>query len=183
MEKICLQPLGDVESRVLDRIAEIVEDRFGLPVETLNAMEVHAHAFNAGRGQYHSTELLRDLLRRMPDDALKILGITEVDLFVPQLNFVFGEATVDGRAGIISLRRLRPEYYGGTPSDRLFVERAVKEAVHELGHTFGMKHCQDPRCVMFFSNDIEDTDHKSTRFCANHAHQLAQKLRPLRKAA
>lgn len=182
-EKIYLQPLGDIDARVLDRIAQEVEDTFGFPVDRLRTVTVPEQAFSAARGQYHSTALLRYLLLRVPDDALRVLGVTDVDLFVPQLNFVFGEATVDGRAGIISLRRLRPEFYGRAPDEDLFMERAVKEAVHELGHTFGLRHSSNPKCVMYFSNDIADTDRKSARFCADSARQLDRKLNPLRAAA
>ncbi len=182
-EKIYLQPLGGVDVRVLSPIAREVGAVFGFPVRCSDAVEVARHAFTPARRQYHSTVLLRELLRHVPGDALRVLGITEVDLYVPHLNFVFGEATVDGRVGIISLHRLHPEFHGDAPDHRLLVERAVKEALHELGHTFGLRHSSNPRCVMYFSNDIEDTDRKSARFFDESARQLALKLRPLRAAA
>jgi archaemetzincin len=105
-----------------------------------------------------------------------------VDLYVSQLNFVFGEAAVDGRISIISLYRLRPEYYGTPQNGELLTERAVKEAIHELGHTFGLHHCPDPRCVMCFSNSIADTDRKSAGFRGECAEQLRSKLQSLKKA-
>ncbi|MFQ6039016.1 MAG: archemetzincin, partial [Candidatus Aminicenantales bacterium] len=61
--------------------------------------------------------------------------------------------------------RLRQEFYR-LPEDRtLFLARCVKEAVHELGHAFGLRHCPNPRCVMHFSNSLLDTDKKTASFC------------------
>jgi archaemetzincin len=97
--------------------------------------------------------------------ADKVLGVTEVDLYVPRLNFVFGEAQCPGRTAVISLFRLKPEFYGQHPNRNLFVERSVKEAVHEVGHTLGLGHCHNPACIMFFSNSILDTDRKKLAFC------------------
>ena len=175
--------MGKVDADVLEKIVRAIEREFGLPAESLDAVEVPNRAFSEKRRQYYSTALLQELMRGIRDDAFRVLGITDVDLFVPQLNFVFGEAAVDGRAGVISLCRLRPEFYGQAPNEELFAERAVKEAVHELGHTLGLRHCSNPGCVMRFSNSIEDTDRKSVRFCGDDALRLAQKLHPLRVAA
>ncbi|MFQ6038426.1 MAG: hypothetical protein ACE5LV_07400 [Candidatus Aminicenantales bacterium] len=86
-------------------------------------------------------------------------------MYVPQLNFVFGEAELEGHFDVISLIRLRQSFYGLPENRGLFLERAVKEAVHELGHTFGLRHCPDPRCVMHFSNSLLDTDRKEASFC------------------
>lgn len=182
-QRIYLQPFGGIEPEVMYRIGRAVEDAFDVPVDEMKAIDVPESALSGARGQYHSTALLRILLQRVPEDALRVLGITEVDLFVPQLNFVFGEATVDGRVGVISLCRLRPEFYGSPTDTERFIERAVTEAVHELGHTFGLGHCRHRNCVMYFSTNIEDTDRKSARFCAHDARRLAGRLRPLRAAA
>ncbi len=182
-EKICLQPLGRVDDDVLESIRQAVTSDLGLHAESLSPFEVPSRAFSPERAQYHSTAVLAYLMGQVPDDAFRVLGVTDVDLFVPQLNFVFGEATVEGAVGIISLHRLRPEFYGEIPDEDLLGERAVKEAVHELGHTFGLRHCSDSECVMYFSNTIADTDRKSTCFCGNHADQLADRLGPLRAAA
>jgi len=95
----------------------------------------------------------------------RVVGIVDVDLYVPRLNFVFGEADVGSGTAIVSLIRLRQEYYGLSPNPDLFLERATKEIVHELGHTFGLGHCPDNKCVMHFSNSLPDTDLKGPHFC------------------
>jgi archaemetzincin len=98
-------------------------------------------------------------------EGARILGVTEMDLFVPVLTFVFGEAQLDGRCAVISLQRLREEFYGLPANPALLRERAVKEAVHELGHTFGLRHCPDWRCVMASTHAVERLDLKSAEFC------------------
>jgi archaemetzincin len=118
-----------------------------------------------GLRQYRGEPFLAALAAaRRPGDEL-ILGVTNVDLRVPGLNFVFGLADPGSRSAIISLARLYPEYYGQPRDPGLFKARALKEAVHELGHLLGLGHCPDPACVMFFSNTLADTDRKGPGFC------------------
>ncbi len=102
----------------------------------------------------------------------RVLGITEVDLFAEPLNFVFGQAEISGKAAVISLARLKGE-------KKLYHSRTVKEAVHELGHTFGLRHCDSESCVMRFSNCLAETDLKGETFCEYCEEDLAEKLRYL----
>ena len=181
--KIYLLPLGLEDTRVLSQISEAVGKVFGMPTDRCPTAPVPEYAYSRRRGQYHSTVILKSLGPHIPNDALRLLAVTDVDLYVPQLNFVFGETAVGGRECIISLYRLRPEFYGELPDEHLFGERAAKEAIHELGHAFGLHHCHDPHCVMYFSNDIQDTDRKLGEFCGKCEEKLKTRLDSLKATA
>lgn len=166
--KITILPIGSVEKNVLERIQESLSTVFlGTFCEIWErTMPVHQYAYNASRHQYHSSLILTDMERWVEEsEADKILGVTEVDLYVPRLNFVFGEAMCPGRTAIISLYRLKPEFYDQPSNQNLFIERSAKEAVHEIGHTLGLRHCHNPTCNMFFSSNIQVTDTKKIRYC------------------
>ncbi len=124
--------------------------------------------FNLNREQYDASILLQNAAGQLKSvSADYFLGVTEVDLFVPDLNYVFGLASQSLRVGVISLNRLKPESLDEESDAQLYVDRAVKEAIHELGHIFGLPHDRDPDCVMFFSNSIADTDRKNKWFCSS----------------
>jgi len=163
---IYLVPLGDVGDKYLENIAESIQEQFGLPVKISTNQGLPAYALDAARQQYNSNLILRKLIDTAAPDALKVLGVTHVDLFNPIFSFVFGEAQFKGKGAIISSYRLRgnPE---GEPSIGCppLISRLEKEAVHELGHTFGLKHCADPDCVMRYSVGVECADRKFSFFC------------------
>lgn len=131
-----------------------------------------AFAFDPARGQYHSTAILQRLEALAPDRDTRLLGVTALDLFVPVLTFVFGEAQLEGRCAVVSLHRLREEFYGLPASEALLRERLLKEAVHELGHTFGLRHCDDWNCVMGSTHAVERLDVKGAEFCPGCAHRI-----------
>ena len=147
----------------MERLKDRVGGVFHCQVEIEPGLSDLAQAYNAERKQYLSSKLLAALGKAQKDE--RVVAITDVDLYVPRLNFVFGEADVSSETAIISLCRLRQEYYGLAPDEALFLERASKEIVHELGHTFGLGHCPNNKCVMHFSNSLADTDLKEAYFC------------------
>lgn len=170
--------IGQVDPDCLNFIKDDLKETIPeAEVEALNrVMPVPEETYNPSRRQYYSTRILTKMKDYVDVGEIQhALGVTEVDLYVPRLNFVFGEAQLAGRVAIISLFRLRPEFYGEKPNSRLFHERALKEAVHELGHTFGLGHCGNPLCVMFFSNSIADTDRKMAKFC-DDCHVLVHRV-------
>jgi archaemetzincin len=122
-------------------------------------------AFNPLRGQYHSTEILKQLVPQAPSENWRVLGVSEADLYVPILTFVFGEAQLGGPAALVSLHRLRQEFYGLAADPQILAERLLKESLHELGHTVGLRHCPDYRCVMSSAHTVERIDLKLAQFC------------------
>lgn len=127
-------------------------------------LEMPPAAYNASRKQYLA-DLILDRLRYRITGENKLLALIENDLYTHGLNFVFGQAQCPGRVALVSLRRLDQTFYGMTANYNLFLKRATKEAVHELGHTFGLRHCSNLDCVMSFSNSLLDVDRKSPTFC------------------
>jgi archaemetzincin len=123
-------------------------------------------SFDKHRNQWYSPKLLVWFFGKFrPNKDTKTLFILDVDAYSDGLNYVLGEAFPKGGLAIIYLPRIRKEFYGLNPDNELFYERMVKESVHELGHVFGFSHCKNLRCVMHFSNTLNDTDNKERTFC------------------
>jgi archaemetzincin len=159
--------VAPIDNPLLDALGAVqrrIRDEFGVPVGFLRPPVDVAAAYDKGRGQYNSTTLLAALLRVAPTEA-RIIGVTGVDLFIPVLTFVFGEAQLDGQAAVASSYRLRNSFYGLPADHTLTLNRLEKECVHELGHTFGLKHCADFRCVMRASTSVEEIDIKGDSLC------------------
>jgi archaemetzincin len=161
---ITLVPIGEVEDTAVQSLAPPLTEILGQEAEVAGTLLLPEDGWSRSRRQYLASAILA--LVPVPARGNRALGITSADLYAPGLNFVFGIADTEGRRALIPLARLRPEFYGSPPDDALFPQRAVREAVHELGHTFGVGHCRDPMCVMFFSNTLHDTDLKGPGFCA-----------------
>jgi archaemetzincin len=132
-------------------------------------------AWDPARGQHSSTRVLQMLLDRRVADGVRALGVTEADLFIPMLTFVYGQAQLGGPAAVVSLARLRQEFYGFPPAPALLLERVAKEAIHELGHTFGLLHCLDHGCAMSLSSNILQVDEKRAELCAGCAVLLRER--------
>ncbi|MBI5361256.1 MAG: archaemetzincin family Zn-dependent metalloprotease [Planctomycetes bacterium] len=165
MKPISIRPVGDVKQAVVSCLLEKLPFVFNRQVSLLEPMRIPAESFSGYRGQYLSAGILKELLRGAPDSRSKMLGITEVDIFVPIFTYVFGYAQLNGTAAVISTFRLNPENSGNERDNGLLCRRILKEAVHELGHTFGLVHCTEPGCVMVFANNILEVDEKGYEFC------------------
>ncbi len=168
---IVLVAVGDVDPKVIQILKEELNKVFGKQVSVGKGMPEPYYAFNKKRNQYLSTMILNALMSEKEYTTFeKVLGIVDHDLYVPELNFVFGEASQ--KVAVISLTRLRQEFYNLPQDQSLFYKRALTEAVHELGHTYGLGHCENSKCVMFFSNSLIDTDKKGFEFCSKCKNNL-----------
>lgn len=160
-----LVPVGTIDSDIMLHISDAVSEQFTCPVVPSESLPVPREAFDRTRRQYHSTRILNRLFENRPEECSHLLAVIDEDIFIPELNFVFGVADMIGDTAIISLSRLRQEFYGLPPDRDLLKARAAKEAIHETGHTCGLPHCDEPSCVMFFSSSLLDTDRKGPGFC------------------
>lgn len=170
MKKLALVPIGEVDQTLVRDLSREL-DFFKLRTVTEMPEPEPAYAYESSRNQYRSSMILHRLRSRSINDDI-VLGVTSVDLFSKNLTFVFGEAEVGGKVAVISLVRLRPEFYGRRADYGVFLKRVKKEAVHEIGHVLGLKHCENLDCVMRFSENIKDTDNKNGQFCGRCQQKL-----------
>lgn len=166
-----LAAVGAVEQEILSEVGVRLRDAYGFAVRRLAPLPEPEYAYDAQRGQYSSILVLRELAAVAQANtgknacATKLLAVTEKDLFIPMLTFVYGQAQLGGTLSIISLARLRQEFYGLPPNREVLLARASKEALHEAGHTFNLTHCADKGCAMCLSTNIRQLDLKNNRYC------------------
>jgi archaemetzincin len=155
-----------------DALVAGLADAFPNPIRALKARVDLQPCFVPSRQQHHATLVLAALLRHRPDPASKILGVVPVDLFIPVLTFVFGQAQLAGPGAVVSTYRLRTDFYGMPADEGLLVERAIKESVHELGHSFGLVHCDYYDCVMHAAGTVDEVDVRGAAFCGHCLSEL-----------
>jgi archaemetzincin len=165
MSYIYIVPIELEDHSYLDRLEMFIFQTFHLQTKRKEFKINIKDAFDPGRAQYNSSLILRQLITTPPPDAEKILGVLDVDLFIPILTFVFGEAQLKGIGAAVSTHRLHNEFYGLPENREETNDRLLKEAIHELGHTFGLIHCLQPRCVMNSSTYVENIDQKPAELC------------------
>jgi len=161
---IILTPIGNIPAALFTKIADSITHTFGFSTQVTPLVSDISFAYDPNRNQYNSTEILDQLSSFLPENMNKIFAITDVDLFIPILTYVYGEAQLGGIAAILSVQRLMPT----TPSanaEKVMYERICKEAIHEIGHTFNLRHCEDPACIMHYCRGIEDVDRKTDQLC------------------
>jgi archaemetzincin len=161
---ILVSPIGDLDSSLIDKIMKGVSDCFGYPAIKDSLIEDMEFAFDSVREQYNSTLLLEKLCPLTHANTIKVLAVCDRDLFIPILTHVYGEAQLNGKASVISIYRLKdnlPLINGQS----VFFQRVIKEAVHELGHTFNIRHCPNKSCAMHYCHSIGDVDNKSNQLC------------------
>jgi archaemetzincin len=161
--------VGDVPGPLIRELEAPIVAHLGVPV-TFSKMNLTtpAYAFNKDRQQYHSNAILRRLATLAEREG-GVLGVTEVDLFVPDSPHVFGEADRESRSALLSLYRLRP----GADLETL-KRRAQLEAVHQAGHLVGLSFCEDTRCAMFLAQSPQEQDRKGLGLCNLCRNELAK---------
>jgi archaemetzincin len=157
-------PRNGFPEELTETVGRAIQKIFGFKTAFHPFMTDLSFAFDANREQYHSTPILKQLAASAPDWTLKIIALVEVDLFIPILTHVYGEAQLGGKACIVSSYRLKDEPWRPNSKEKL-LERMVKESIHELGHTFNLRHCRDHKCIMHYCRGEADVDLKSEELC------------------
>jgi archaemetzincin len=168
MKPVRIVSAGGAERALLDAVASAVSGEFRVPCNVSSTVLDVGFAHHPERNQYHSTRILE----RLTSNGETVLAVTDLDLYIPILTFVFGEAQLGGTCAIVSYHRLAQEFYGLPADAPLRKARLIKEAIHELGHTAALTHCDDYECVMAASHAVEWLDLKGAAFCSDCRAQL-----------
>lgn len=167
LRNITLVSVGYIEEVYLRSVIDTAGKEFSLPVAVREGFIDISEFFDPTRRQYNGTKLLKEIDILFGSDNTKTIGLFSIDLFIPILTYIFGQAYLNGRTGIASYYRLSNDRYGMTGNGNLVMERFQKEVIHELGHTFGLVHCHIPDCVMRSSTYVEDIDQKKMHLCSH----------------
>ncbi len=165
MKVIGVQRLGTIEDEILDAVRRSITEAFDVEVRELEKKDSPVYALDERRRQFNSELVLRQLLVDRPSGVTQFLAVTDVDLFIPMLTFVFGQAQLRGAAALVSVARMRQEFYRLPPKPLLTIQRVKKEAVHELGHALGLTHCLVKSCPMSLTTSVQLLDQKGTELC------------------
>lgn len=175
MSSIRIIPLQFAPVEELEKMLPVIKARFNVEARLSTRHLDLTRFFDPVRSQYNANEIIKELVPIVKGDD-KIVGVTQLDLFIPVLSYIFGQAYLGGSAALVSSYRLENIKYGLTDSPKLLLERLLKGILHELGHAFGLKHCLQPGCIMVSSTYVEEIDQKSDLFC-KHCRSALQKFR------
>jgi archaemetzincin len=175
MNLVHLLPVGKVESNLLEQLRAAIPPCLHVACEILPVELDPVPFYHAERQQYHSSEILQRMQALVRPQDWRLLGVTDRDLYIPILKYVFGEAQMGGPCALVSFHRLRQEFYGLDRDDALLSQRLLKESVHELGHTLDLHHCQDYRCAMASSHAVEWIDLREATLCDSCRSQVEAK--------
>ena len=180
-EYILISPVGDLSTELVEAIAGEIQRVFGFSTSIDCILDDLSFALDHNRNQHHSTMILEQLAASAPGQAAKVIAIAQVDLFIPILTHVYGEAQLGGIACVVSTFRLNEGRSGMNISPK-YIERIVKEAIHELGHTFDLRHCPEATCIMHYCRNEEDVDRKSNALCRYCKVMLADEIKRLQQS-
>lgn len=167
MNRLQLLPLGKVEPALLEELCAAIPRKLHVSCEVLAVEFNLTPSYHPERQQFHSSEILQRMQALVRPTDWRLLGVTDVDLYIPILKYVFGEAQIGGPCALVSYHRLRQEFYGLDPDGTLLSERLLKESIHELGHTLALRHCEDYRCAMASAHAVEWIDLREADLCTS----------------
>ncbi len=173
MNLVHLLPVGTIAACLLEDLRAAIPRRLPVRCEILPVRLDPTPSYHAERQQFHSSEILARMQSMVRPRDWRFLAVTEVDLYIPILKYVFGEAQMGGPCAVVSTFRLRQEFYGLDRDDPLLTERLIKECIHELGHTLNLRHCQDYQCAMASSHSVEWIDLRENSLCEACRYELA----------
>lgn len=165
--EIFIAPVKFHNLLLLQNLVKELSNRFSSGIQVIDLNLNIDNFFSIERKQYFSTQIIAEAIKLTNDFHGKIVLLTDVDIFVPALTFIFGEAQLNGKHSILSVCRLYEEFYSNNSDKKLLLERTIKEVLHELGHCYGLRHCLDWDCVMHSSPGIEEVDIKGISYCRN----------------
>lgn len=180
LQKIIISPIENIDACNYQLLGQEIRRTFDFQTEIKSLLQNVNFAYDLTRDQYHSTVILEKLASTLPSQAIKVIAITNEDLFIPILTHVYGEAQIAGKACIVSTFRLQ-EGISLANIAKEFENRIVKEVLHELGHTFNLRHCNDKACIMHYCRSIKDVDRKSDQLCRYCKILLEDELKKLKK--
>jgi archaemetzincin len=181
MNVVQLVRVGTIDLSLVENLQSAIPQSLHVACRILPLQLDPSAAYHAERGQFHSSEILQRIESLVRPGDWRLLAIADVDLYIPILKYVFGEAQMGGPCAVVSTFRLRQEFYGLERDDALLNQRLLKECVHELGHTLDLGHCQDYRCVMASSHAVERIDLRQSSLCLDCRWRL-ESSRHLREA-
>jgi len=164
---ITLVPMGRIPSELLQWLRDELAKVLRQPVSVARPVGLPPEAYQPFHRQYLGDTILVALTKLPLPAGAHAVALVDADCYTPGLSFIFGQAAKGGRVALVALPRLRPSFYGEPEDDERFRQRVLKEIVHELGHNWNLAHCSDLRCVMHFSNTLEDTDAKGVELCVH----------------
>ena len=176
MRVLHLLPAGKVDASLLRSLRNAIPQCFNVTCDLLPVEFDVSSAYHPERQQYHSSEILQRIQALVRPQDWRLLAIADVDLYIPILKYVFGEAQLGGPCALVSSHRLHQEFYGLEPDDDLLRQRLLKECVHELGHTLGLRHCQDYRCAMASAHAVEWIDLREAAICESCRMQVDSQI-------